>query len=740
MRFEEMYPDAFFVAPSDKDCSSPYIRKSFAAGKVKKAVITICGLGFFELYLNGKRVSEDVLVPANSLYEYRENKHSKSPHIDQFTYRTYSVEYDVTDYLCSGNNALTVHLGNGWYGNTGDHDQGMDYFGTVKLCYALVFTDEAGEHRVVSDTTHKWKPSYILENHLYLGEIQDMRLYDARVTEADYDDSGWEAVVEAKAPDCEWEIQDFPADRVIETFVPKAVGKLDGLTVYDCGVNLTGYVVVHCENKDEHIVIEHAEELNEDGTLDKVTCACDRKPARDEYIADGIHDMHPHFIWHGFRYFTLTDNATPVEARMVHADMKITSHFESDNEMLNWLYETYLRTQLENMHCGVPSDCPTRERLGYTGDGQLCADAALLMMDGRTFYKKWMQDIVDSQCAVSGHVNHTSPYQGGGGGIGGWGCAIIHVPYVYYSIYGDDTLIQKHFARMLSFMRYMDSRLEGGFIASEEPWEWNLGDWGFSRQNEYMIPQSYVNTYFYIRCLEEMCEMAPLVGREDLLPSYRDKIYFSKKAMRGAYLSSQSGDFFGDYEGANCFAVALGIGDDRTYRNMCEKYERTHEYDTGIFATDLLTDLLFQNGNAKLAYELMTAETDLSFGNMRKGGATTLWEYMWGPIAKVYSHNHPMFGAVTRQLFQGILGIRQQKGTYGYKNLVIDPAIIDGLNSYSGHIDTGNGKIGVSVKRGKTNTYYKFDIPAGVEAVFRFEYDRIPLHEGINEFDMQLIQ
>ena len=231
MRFEEMYPDAFFVAPSDKDCSSPYIRKSFAAGKVKKAVITICGLGFFELYLNGKRVSEDVLVPANSLYEYRENKHSKSPHIDQFTYRTYSVEYDVTDYLCSGNNALTVHLGNGWYGNTGDHDQGMDYFGTVKLCYALVFTDEAGEHRVVSDTTHKWKPSYILENHLYLGEIQDMRLYDARVTEADYDDSGWEAVVEAKAPDCEWEIQDFPADRVIETFVPKAVGKLDGLTV-----------------------------------------------------------------------------------------------------------------------------------------------------------------------------------------------------------------------------------------------------------------------------------------------------------------------------------------------------------------------------------------------------------------------------------------------------------------------------------------------------------------------------
>lgn len=740
MRFEELYPGACFIAPDDVACSSPYIRKVFTSDAPKSAKITICGLGFFELYLNGKKVSDDEFVPANSLYEKRENKQAKSPRRDVFTYRTYSVEYDVTSYLCTGKNALVVHLGNGWYGNTGDHDQGMDYFGTVKLCYRLELEDETGRHTVVSDLSHKWKPSFITDDHLYLGEKQDMRLYDEALLQTDYDDSAWRTVVKAETPECEWEIQDFPPDRVVETFKPVPVAKLDGLTVYDCGVNLTGYVVVRCDKADEHIVIEHAEELNEDGTLDKVTCACDRKPARDEYISDGIHDMRPHFIWHGFRYFTLTDNAYPVEARMIHADMKITSHFESDNDMLNWLYKTYLRTQLENMHCGVPSDCPTRERLGYTGDGQLCADAALLMMDGRTFYKKWMQDIVDSQCRLSGHVNHTSPYQGGGGGIGGWGCAVIHVPYVYYRIYGDDSLIRKHFERMLAFMRYLDSRCMAGFITSEEPWEWNLGDWGFSKQNEYIIPQNYVNTYFYIRSLEEMCEMAPLVRMEDIIPTYRDKIATSKKAMRAAYLSSQSGDFFGDYEGANCFAVALGIGDERTYKNMCEKYARTHEYDTGIFATDLLTDVLFKNGNAKLAYELMTAETDLSFGNMRKGGATTLWEYMWGPIAKVYSHNHPMFGAVTRQLFEGILGIRQQEGSCGYTNLVIDPAIIDGLNEYSGHIDVGHGKISVSVRRGKTNTYYKFEIPAGVKAVFRFEYDRIPLHEGVNEFDMQLIQ
>lgn len=740
MRFNDLYPSSVFIAPEDKSCSAPYIRKVFTAETPKDAKITICGLGFFELYLNGKKVSDDVFVPANSLYEYRENKHLNYPNHDKFTYRTYSVEYDVTAYLKSGKNTLVVLLGNGWYGDTGNHDEHTDFFGTVKLCYKLNYTDNGGEKEVVSDASHKWKPSFIAENRLYLGEKQDMRLYDDRIFDADYDDSAWQNVVVAPTPECEWEMQHFPADKVIETFVPKAVAHLDGVTVYDCGVNLTGYVVVRCGKAGETIVVEHAEELNDDGTLYKVTCACDRKPARDEYISDGVHEMHPHFAWHGFRYFTLTDNAEPVEARMIHADMKVTSHFECDNDMLNWLYETYLRTQLENMHCGVPSDCPTRERLGYTGDGQLCADAALLMMDGRTFYEKWMQDIVDSQCSLTGHVTHTAPFQGGGGGIGGWGSAIIHVPYVYYSIYGDDSLIKKHFGRMLSFMRYLDSRCEAGFIASEEPGGWNLGDWGFSKQDEFIIPQNYVNTYYYIKDLAEMCEMAPLVGMSDLVPSYREKIEVSKKAMHAAYFSAQTGDFFGDYQGANAFATALGIGDERTYPNLVAKYEKTHEYDTGIFATDLLTELLFKNGNAKLAFELMTAETDLSFGNMKNGGATTLWEYMWGPIAKTMSHNHPMFGALTRQLFHGVLGIRQREGTYGYTNLVIDPAVIDGLNYASGHIDTGHGKIGVTVKRGKTNTYFKFEIPQGVKAVFRFEYDHIPLHEGVNEFDMQLIQ
>lgn len=735
MRFSDIFGSAKFIAPSNDGCESPYIRKVISVNKLEKAKITICGLGFFELYINGRKVSADRLVPANSLYCHRENAEAKSFNYDVFTYRTYSLVYDVTDYFSDGKNAVVVHLANGWFGNTGDYDQCMDYFGKVKLAYKLEISDADGERTVVSDTAHKWKQSYILKSNLYLGEEQDMRMYDEMLFRSNYDDSDWENVIEADIHECEYDIQDFPADAVTETRVPVTVKDFGDYTVYDCGINMTGYVVVSCSKAGERIEINHAEELNADKTLYTVTCAADRKPQRDIYISDGVHEMSPKFIWHGFRYFALTNNARPVKACMLRAGIDETAHFESDSGMLNWLYETYIRTQLENMHCGVPSDCPTRERLGYTGDGQLCADAAMLMLDGRKFYKKWMQDIVDSQCSVTGHVNNTVPYQGGGGGIGGWGCAIIHVPYAYYKTYGDDSLIKAHFPRMLSYMRYLDSRCSAGFITSDVDGNWNLGDWGFPTSQEYCVPQNYVNTYFYIRSLEEMIEMSKAVGREEIIPSYSEKIEVSKRAVRAAYLSSQDGNFFGDFQCANCFAVDLGIGDGRTYKNMRDKYAKIKGYDMGIFAMDVMTRLLFENGDAQTAYDMMTSENEISFGNMKKQGATTLWEYLWGEPSEIYSHNHPMFGALTRYLFSGFLGIAQRDGTYGYTDLIISPAVVDGMDYCSGYINVGKGRIAAAVKRTDGKIRFEIEIPKDVKAVFRFNGEEIQLSAGANIFE-----
>ena len=152
--------------------------------------------------------------------------------------------------------------------------------------------------------------------------------------------------------------------------------------------------------------------------------------------------------------------------------------------MLNWLYEAYIRTQLDNYHGCIPSDCPHRERLGYTGDGQLTAETAMLLLDTKELYRKWYQDILDSQGAETGHIPHTAPFLGGGGGPGGWGCAVYQVPLAWAKIYGDDSLLVQGYDAILRWFDYMDAHSEKGLVVREEEGGWCLGDWCLRHQRK----------------------------------------------------------------------------------------------------------------------------------------------------------------------------------------------------------------------------------------------------------------
>lgn len=200
---------------------------------------------------------------------------------------------------------------------------------------------------------------------------------------------------EIEPPETEFYIQDSPCDKVIRSLTPTLVGEEGNAKIYDAGENTVGYAVFACKEADKRIKVSYAEEL-EDKWRETVTFRDGFQ--EDEFITDGTErEYTPHFTWHGFRYFKV-EGAEPLRVDVVHADCPQTSSFESDNEQLNWLYSAYIRTQLCNMHCGVPSDCPHLERLGYTGDGQLCAETAMLLLDCREFYRKWLDDIADCQC------------------------------------------------------------------------------------------------------------------------------------------------------------------------------------------------------------------------------------------------------------------------------------------------------------------------------------------------------
>lgn len=724
MTSEQIFKNAKWIEHTGSD--APLFRKSFSAVKGEKAEIIICGLGFFKLFINGRKVSDDLLVPNATCYSERDLSKFSYPLYDEMSFRIYCMKYDISDYLLDGENTLAVMIGNGYYNQVSRHAEGAVAFGTPKLCYII----EKNSGNVISDETTLSHNGFVTYNNLYNGEKHDYSLYPQGY---DMNGFGGDCFAESKvipAPESEFFIQFSPSDKVIRTIKPVLI-KDDGESrLYDIGENTVGYAVFKCAEKGKKITVNYAEEIYDKRPYYGIQLEDGYQ--EEQFITDGTdREYIPHFTWHGFRYFTVKGDAEPVRVDVVHSDCPVTSNFECDNEILNWLYEAYIRTQLGNMHCGVPSDCPHRERLGYTGDGQLCAETAMMMLDSREFYRKWLYDIADCQCKKTGHVQHTAPLMGGGGGPSGWGGAMVEVPYRFYKMYGDRDLLDEFFPKILRFLDYLESRSDNGLVWREEKDGWCLGDW--CAPEPIMIPETFVNTALYVRFMQQTLEIADILGRQSEVSHLPERIEKVKKALTVAYYSPWSHSYCGDIQGASCLAFRIGLGDEKGRENMVKKYKELGMFDTGIIATEALIGYLFEIGENQLAFDLLSNEKEVSFAFMKNSGATTIWENWSGRD----SRNHPMFGAVAKYLFIYLLGIRQPEDSAGYEKVVINPRFVDGMNSAKGYITTQNGKISVEyVKSGKTATVKVFADPK-INSVFEHNSIKIPF-SGEKEFTVEL--
>ncbi|HZJ78264.1 MAG TPA: family 78 glycoside hydrolase catalytic domain [Clostridia bacterium] len=720
MKSHEVFKTAKWVAP-EKNCFQPYIRGEFFAPKTETAEIIICGLGFFELYINGKKVEDDFFVPVWSDYCDHPTFNNGKPTIANVTHRIYCVKYDISKYIKQGENSIGVLLGGGWF-------KKWDYGDRALLCYIINLSENGKSSEIYSDESLKWRQSYITDSEIMLGERHDYRLEIEGCFETDFNSDDWKNVEVVDAPESNFFIQDCPTDKIIRQVEPKLVKKFKNYSVYDVGENITGWPVIKLPEKSgEEVNVFYAEQLDSFKRLITDTVGATHI---DTYISDGrARECHPHFMWQAFRYFSVTNNAQVVRCEVVHSNVDVTSSFESDSKVLNWLYTSFIRTQLDNMHCSIPSDCPQREGRGYTGDGQLACDAAMLVLDAQSFYRKWLSDISDCQDTQTGHVQYTAPYVVSGGGPGGWGCAIVHVPYVYYKMYDDKAVLEEFFPKMLRYFEYLDAHSENELVVSDEEGAWCLGDW--CTPGKIKIPEPFVNNYFYVKSLNEAIEIAKLIGRDEIIPELEQKAEIKKQALLDNYFDAKKGTFAKDVQGANSFAIDLGLGNSKTLPAVVDKYQKRKMYDTGIFGTDILTRVLFENGYPQLAFDLLTSKKKVSFNTIMKKGATTLWEYWDGDK----SQNHPMFGAVVRYLFTELLGIKQTENSAGFDEVVISPANVSGLDYVKGHIEIKNGKIAVCKRIQDKKVKIDVEIPSNVNAVLRFDNKSIKLKEGKHSFE-----
>lgn len=727
MTFSEVFKSAQWVAP-DNGCDCPYMRDVIEIDdEVSCASINICGLGFFELYINGARVSGDMFTPVTSDYCERKFSLGTAPFVEQLRHRVYYVKYDIGGYLHTGRNSICIALAPGWFGQSDWSDSDFKArYGETRLAYALtVHAQDSSEHTFVSGPQLKWVQGPITEYDLFFGESQNMALSREGWMEADYDDSDWNACRILPDLDTPYQEQDCPADAVMRHIRPRLVNKNGGKAIYDIGENISGTPVLIAHGKSGDVVNMRMAEEMKNGALDEnyVHGQCER------FILDGNERMlRARFTWFGFRYFEVTGPADGVDCMVIHTNVAVTSEFDSDNESLNWLYDAFIRTQLCNMHAGIPSDCPHLERRGYTGDGQLVCQSAMLTLDAQTFYRKWMRDIEDCQDDASGHVQYTAPYTRCGGGPGGWGCAIVHVPYCYYLQYGDEEPMRRMLPRMLKYFEYLESHSENKLIVRDNPGQWCLGDW--CAPEPMAIPEPFVNNYFYIKSMREVIAICDVIGVHDYDDMLQKRIEERIDAINHNYFDPNTGDYAGNVQGANAFAVDLALGDARTFENMVKHYDSTGEFDTGIFGTDIVPRVLFERGYAQTAFNLLASEREVSFDHMRARGATTLWEE-W-PVKSERSHSHPMFGGPVRYLFEYLLGIGH--AAPGWEKVEIKPQPVIGLNYIAGSIMTPRGRIKVSINRVDDHLVINVHMDNPLGAVFVMGEARYELSKCDSQF------
>lgn len=700
---------------STRTYPAPYFRKTFDIQKeIKGAKVFVSGLGYYELYLNGCKVGDHVLAPAQTNYDKRALPKLLYHYDDQSTTRVFYNTFNVTNQVKSDRNVIGMILGNGWYNQRDRTVEGDLWYSTPRLIFQMEIDYVDGEKEVII-SNDDWKVSTgpILHDGIFTGELYDARLELDGWNTNEYDDSKWQQAKHVRAPTGKLESQLAPPDKIVRSFKPDSIHKgKDGKWIIDTGEMISGWIrlKVH-ERSGQEITMRFIEELG--SSYGQV----------DTYIANGSEDemYEPRFTWHAFRTIEidgLTEELTndDIEVVVVNTDVKSAGKFHCSNELFNRIQENYIRTQLGNFHGSMSSDCPHRERLGYTGDGSILVESSIYNFDMTNFYQKWVNDMDDARNKKTGYVPHTAPYGGGGGGPA-WGSAYVITPWFNYVYYGDKRILEDHYYGMKQWIDYLGTRTdERGVVVREEPNGWCLGDWATPAKIE--LPPSFVNTCYYYYVTSLMAKISAITNQKDDALYFRELALEIKEVINTHFFNLDTKQYWEGRQGSNVLALAFDIVPKPYQMDVLNNlvlniHKNKGHLDTGILATPLLLEVLTKYGRGDLAFSIMNQRDFPGFGDYILGkGATTLWENWNGSS----SHSHPMYGSVIRWFYQAIAGIYPDENQPGFKHFNINPSLSGDLDFASASYFSLYGKISSTWKLLDGDFYLDIEIPANTSA------------------------
>ena len=707
---------------------NPLFRKAFILHKpIRKARVHVSGLGYYELRLNGKRVSDHVLDPGWTTYSKR----------------VFYSTYDVTAQLKEGENVFGAMLGNGWY-----NPLPLRLFGRFNLreqlpvgaprliLQAEIEYADGMRERVVTDETWRVGDGPILRNSVYLGETYDARREQPGWDSPGFDDSKWERPTPAREPVGPLEPQAVPPIRVKRILRPIRITEpKPGVYIFDMGQNFAGWTRLRVKGEaGTRVTLRYGELLHEDGTLNVMTSVTGQIKGgnggpgappvawqEDNYIlkGEGTEEWTQRFTFHGFRYVEVTGfPGTPtldaLRGYLLHSDVDLAGTFSCSNPLFNRLQEVTRWTFLSNMF-SVQSDCPHREKLGYGGDIVATAEAFIANFDMAHFYEKAVRDLADA-ARPNGGITETAPYvgiadEGFGGGSGpiGWGTAYPLLQWDLYRYYGNKALLAEQYDATKQWLRFLEENVKDLIVRV-----------GIS-DHESIAPKpvALTGTAFYHYNALLMSKIAGALGKADDERHYAELAQKVKDAFNREFLQPGTGRYGTGTQASQAFALYFGLvppEEERAALDLLVKdvmETNGGHLTTGIFGTKYLLNVLSDRGRADVAYAVADVRTYPGWAHMLERGATTLWEH-WAFSDNTFSHNHPMFGSISEWFTQFLAGIRPDPDAVGYDRVRIEPETVEKLQWANGHYDSVRGRILSEWRRYGETIRFRIVLPVGV--------------------------
>lgn len=710
-----------------QDNPAPLFRKEFAVeGGVRKAILYITGVGYYEASINGVKVGDHYLDPGWT--DYRKTI-------------PYNV-FDVTARLRAGRCCLGVVLGNGWYNPLpllmfgGLNMRKFVATGTPRLLARLEIEYKDGHRQVeVSDGSWKVMDGPLRRNNNYIGCTYDDNFAARGWNLPGVSEAGWRKVRVTAGPGGEMVLQQHPPIRVREVLRPVRVRVLGrGKYLVDMGRNFGGVVRLRAKGrKGDKVILRYGELLHPDGSLNVMTSVAGQVKRAgmggpgapdvawqedDLILGDREVVFEPAFTFHGFRYVEIDGysgvlTANKIQGIVLASDVPSVGSFRCSDALFNKIQEVTRHTFLSNLF-SVQSDCPHREKLGYGGDIVATSEAFMANFGMHDFYAKTVRDFADD-AMPDGGLTETAPYVGisdegltHGSGPIGWGTVLPLLLRQLYQYYGDSVMIRDYYPVAKGWVDFLHAHADHYIISK------GIGD------HESVDPKhvEVTSTAFLYYNTHLLSELAGVLGRQEDAERYGRLADEVKAAFVKKFYDPATGAVGIPTEATQAFALYFHLlpaaEEAKALKVLLDQVSHANEHvRTGIFGTKYLLEVLSEHGLSDVACRLVMQKDFPGWGNMLEHGATTLWEH-WDLSDNTYSHNHPMFGSVSGWFYKYIAGIRPSPDAVGYDKVILQPSGFEQLSFAQATYRTMHGSISAAWKRKGDSLYYEVTVPVGV--------------------------